>query len=310
MNVLLRMSHNSSSTINIESWYIPIDILEIVCITFGIILSFIFLIIIIIDKTCHTVPMMLVGNSCLIGFIFGFLILSMRLFTLMNDIKQIEYKDMFCSFRGYFGYATCSIQNFSYLLQAIYRYLTVVYPNRLYYHSAKFQLILICFTWLFGILYPIVFLFTGEIVYNIDNQICQLPLRLSFSIIYMANFAYITPVALTMFVYFKLVRYVKEMSKRVTSSNRLSRAQRELKMVRRTVILVSILFILCFPYAMFIFLSFFMEIPKYHYRIAYIFVDGSYTFVLMIIFQFTDQLKTSIGKKIKGREVVVIPTIA
>jgi hypothetical protein len=126
----------------------------------------------------------------------------------------------------------------------------------------------------------------------------------------MANFAYITPVSLTIFVYFKLVRYVKEMSKRVTPLNTLSRAQRDLKMVRRTVILVSILFILCFPYAMFIFLSFFMEIPKYHFRIAYIFVDGSYTFVLITVFQFTDQLKTSIGKKIKGREIMVVTTIA
>jgi hypothetical protein len=300
---------NNSSTINFEFCFIPIEIVTIICIIFGIILATIFVLTIIFDKTCHTVPMMLIGNSCLIGFIFGILILSMRLYTLNNDLKQIQYQDLFCSFRGYFGYATCSIQNCSYLLQAIYRYITVVYPNRVFCHSARFQLILICLTWAFGFLYPIAFLFTGQIVYNVDNQICQLPLRLSFSIIYMANFAYITPVSLTIFVYFKLVRFVKEMSKRVTPVNALSRAQRELKMVRRTAILVSILFILCFPYAVFIFLSFFTRIPIYHFRISYIFLDVAYTLVILIVFQFTDQLKASLLKKMNVRPITVVQTI-
>jgi hypothetical protein len=226
-----------------------------------------------------------------------------------NDLKRIEYKDILCTFRGYMGYATCSIQNCSYLLQAMYRYITVIYPNRVFYHSARVQLILMCLTWAFGFIYPVAFLFTNEIIYNLDNQICQLPLRLSFSIIYMANFAYITPVSLTIFVYFKLVRYIHQMSKRVTPFNTLTRAKRELKMVRRTVILVSILFILCFPYAMFIFLSFFMAIPTYHFRISYIFLDVSFLCVLFAIFQFTDPLKTSIMKKISKKTIAVLPTI-
>jgi hypothetical protein len=186
----------------------------------------------------------------------------------------------------------------SYLLQAIYRFIRIVYPTRLFYQSVKFQLFLICLTWIFGYLYPIVFLVRGEILYNIDNQICQLPLHLSFSIIYMANFAYITPVFLTMIIYLKLVRYVKAMSVRVTLVNTLSRARRELKMVRRTVILVSILIVYCFPYAMFIFLSFFIVIPKYHFRISYVFIDASYLFVMIALFQFTDPLKASIMKTI------------
>ena len=99
-----------------------------------------------------------------------------------------------------------------------------------------------------------------------------------------------------MFIYFKLVRYVRQMNKNVTSVNILFRAQRELRMVRRTVILVSILFILCFPYAMFIFISFFTSIPKYHFRIAFLFIDISVVFVMIALFQFNDLIKISIMK--------------
>ena len=298
--------------VSFESWFIPLGILPIVCIVLGMMLATLFLLRIIYDRTCHTMPMLFVGNSCFIGIIFGALILGMRVFTLNNDLQQIEYRDLFCNFRGYFGYATCSIQNSSYLLQALYRYLLVVYPNRLLFQTLKFQLFLIISTWLFGFLYPLIFMFNGELLYNVDNHICQLPLHLSFSIIYMANFAYMTPVSLTMIVYVKLVRYVHRMSRNVVSANTMQRAERELKMVRRTVILVSILFILCFPYALFIFLSFVTAIHKYHFRIAYIFLDVSYLFMIVAIFMFTDPLKASlVGKRVQpSTTTLALPTVA
>jgi len=100
---------------------------------------------------------------------------------------------------------------------------------------------------MYAFAYPIVFIFTGEIIYNIDNQICQVPLRLSFFIIYMGGCLDIISISLIIFVYFKLIRYVKQMNKRVTSVNGLLRVQRELKMVRRVVILLMILFTSGFP---------------------------------------------------------------
>ncbi len=68
-----------------------------------------------------------------------------------------------------------------------------------------------------------------------------------------------------MFIYFKLLGYVKQMRKRVSTANNLSRAHRELKMVRRTGILVTTLVIVCFPFALFVLLSFFNQAPKYHF---------------------------------------------
>ncbi|CAF1552688.1 unnamed protein product, partial [Rotaria sordida] len=75
-------------------------------------------------------------------------------------------------------------------------------------------------------------------------------------------------------------------------------AQRELKMFRRLVILVMGIAMIGFPYALFIFISFFTTPPQYHFRIAYIFVDTSMAFVMIALFQFTEPLKTSIMKRV------------
>jgi len=309
MNSTSFTESTNSMTTTIETWFIPLNILMIVCTTSSIILSALFLLIIILDKTCHTVSMMLIANSCLTSLILGSLLLSFSIFTFENDLKQTSYEDSHCIFRAYIGYFSASVFHYSLLLQALYRYIIVVYPNYLFCQSAKFQRLSICLTWIFSLIHPLPYMFNNEIIYDVNNQICQLPFRLSFSLIYMSNCVYIIPVLLTMLIYFKLVRYVRGISKRVTSVNILIRARRELKMVQRIVILISILLTLGIPYTVFIFMSFFTTPPKYHFRIAFAFVDVSLPCVMIALFQFTDPLKASIMKRINARPDMVVAAI-
>ena len=281
----------------------------IICTILVTILATFALLIIILDKTCHTVPMLLIANSCLAAFVFGCSLLSMCIFTLENDLKQIPYQDSLCVFRGYLFYTSGGALDYSYFLQSAYRYIIVVYPNRLFYQSFRFQSFLICLTWILDLIYPFVFIFTGNIIYNVNNQICQLPLQLSFSVFYIICYGCVIPVLMIMFIYLKLVRYVKGMSKRITPVNTLSHAQRELKMVQRIVILVMIFLTLGMPYVIFFFISFFTNTPKYHFRIAFIFMDIALVFVMISLFQFTDPLKASIMKIINKRTNMVIPTV-
>jgi len=293
----------------IESWFIPIDIMMIVCTILVIILSTLFLFIIIVDKTCHTIPMMLIANSCLTALVSGCCLLSLCAFTFKNDLEKIEYQDSLCIIRGYLIYSSYAVLNYSFLLQSLYRYITVIYPNRLFCQSFKFQSLLICLTWIFALIYPIAFIFNDEFIYDVDNQICLLILRFSFFVIYGSLCIYTIPMLMIMFIYFKLVRYVHAMGKRVTPVNILYRVQRELKMVRRTIILVSVLVILGFPFSIFIIISFFTIPPKYHFRIAFLFIDVSMTLMMIALFQFTDPLKASIMKRINVRPNIIAATI-
>ncbi len=299
--VVIKLVTNSS-TLEFESWFIPLDILVMLCSVFTIGFATFFLLIILIDKTCHTVLMMLTANSYLAKLIYGSDLLSVAVFTLHNDLKQIQYQDSLCSFRGYLGYAAYGIMNYSFLLQAFYRYVTVVYPRHLFLQSIRFQFLLICITWIITCMYPFGFLLTDQIIYNADNQMCQVHVQLSFAMIFLTVCIYIIPVALIMLIYFKLIQYIKEMSKRVTPVNTLIRAQRELKMFRRIIILITILIVLGVPYAVFILMSFFTAPPKYHLRIAFSAIYISLVCVIITSYKFTEPLIASI-MKLRNRRV-------
>lgn len=289
---------NTSAEVDHEFWFIPLDILAILCMILVIMLASLYLSIIIFDKTCHTISMMLMGNSCFIALLAGCCILGMCLFTLENDLKQVHYQDSLCVFRGYTAYVSCSLFNFSFLLQALYRYMMVVYPSHFFWHSTRFLVSLVAFKWIFCCVFPLLFTLRNEITYNADNQICQVPFELSFAILYIVHCAYLIPVLLMVFLYFKLVRYVRQMNKRVVPVNTLNRAKRQLKLLQHTIVTVLILVILCLPYAFFIFMSFFTPPPKYHLRVSYIFADVSILSVMLALFHFTDPLKASIIKNI------------
>ncbi len=120
---------NNSLMANVEPWFIPFDILAIIFLISAVTLATTFLFIIILDKTYHTVPMMLTANICLTALVCSSNTLAMSVFTLQNDLQQIQYYDSLCIVRGYLTYVTCALHNYSYLLSAIYRFMIYYVSN-------------------------------------------------------------------------------------------------------------------------------------------------------------------------------------
>jgi hypothetical protein len=211
--------NNISITRVVEPWFIPLDIFSIICTIFAVGLATLFLLVIIFDKRCHTVPMMLIANTCLAELICGIDIFAMNVFSLVNDLKQTQYQDSLCVFRGYLSLSLPAIQYYSFVLEAAYRYTIVIYPNNLVRNSLRTQILLIGAAWMLGFVFPLPFIFTGDYTYDVENQLCQIPLRLSFSLIFTVFCVYLAPINMIIFIYLKLIRYVKETSKRVTPVN-------------------------------------------------------------------------------------------
>ncbi len=245
-----------------------IGILTIILSVLVVILAVIFLVIVIFNKTSHTIPLMLTCNSCISEIIYGSNMLSLAVFTLENDRKRRVFQDALCTFRGYLGYAGTPLFLYSFSLQAIYRFIIVVYPTRISWQSVRCQSMLICFFWIFSIIVPLPWFLTGTMIYNIYNQVCYLPFQLSIPLIYNLLLGYMIPIDITALTYFKLVRYVRQMSSRATSSAQsIFQARRELAMVQRIVTIISVLVILGLPYTIFMFMSFITHPPKYHFCI-------------------------------------------
>jgi hypothetical protein len=253
--------------------------------------------------------MMLFANTCLTGLACTFTLFALTVFTLYNDLKQIQYQDSLCVARGYLIYASPALHAYSYVSSAIYQYMIIVYPTRLFWQSGRTQLSLIILGWILAFSFPIPFLFTGEITYNVDNQICEVPFRLSLSVFYIPLFVFTIPMSLIIFIYFKLIRHVREMGTQVTVTITLFRAQRDLAMVRRIIILLLIILTAGVPMTLFFVLSFFNLAPKYHSRIGYFFVDISLLCVMIVLFKFTDLLEDSVKKVIFSRKNTALPTV-
>ncbi|CAF4948131.1 unnamed protein product [Rotaria sp. Silwood1] len=303
-------TENNSISVDFQSWFIPIDILSTICCIISVILALVFLFVIIADKTYHRVSMLLVTNSCLAELIVAIYVLVAASFKLNNDLKQIYFYDSFCILMTCIGYISVGIQNYSYLLQAIYRYILVAYPVRLSYISFKFQAFLISLTWICCIIYSIPLMLTGQIKYLPNEQLCQMPLEFSFITIFNALYIYIIPMSSIVLIYIKMVWYVREMSKHVTPVNRLFHAKRELRMVRRRISLIFIVIAFGLPYQVFIFMSFANRAPKYPFRIAFTFIDVSLIFILIALLQITEPLKTSLMKRINGRPTNTIGAVS
>jgi hypothetical protein len=188
--------------------------------------------------------------------------------------------------------------------------MVIVYPTRLFWVSAPVQILLIALGWILAFLFPIPFTLTADITYDVDNQICQVPLRFSLALFYIPWFVFVIPVHLVIFIYMKLVRFVRRMNQHVTPANTLRPAQRDIKVVCRIIILVQMLILAGVPMTTFIFLSFANRAPKYHFRIGFMFVYVAILFVMIMLYQFTDSLKTSLKKLLTGPPSTVIASVA
>ncbi|UJR12736.1 hypothetical protein I4U23_016910 [Adineta vaga] len=72
-------------------------------------------------------------------------------------------------------------------------------------------------------------------------------------------------------------------------------------MIKQIVILILMLLIFGIPYVSFIFMSFFTNPPKYHYRISHVFTVVPYPLILITLFHFTEPLKNSFKKYFSRR---------
>ena len=280
-----------------ETWRIVVGILSIIPLVVAIILALVFLIIVINNKACHTVPLMLTCNSCIAAIIFGSNMLGSAVFALQNDVKRRAFEDTFCTFRDYLGFVGTALLLYSFTLQALYRYIIVVYPTRVSWHSARVQGTLVCLSWLFCIVSLLPWLLMGTSTYNVDNQACILPFGFSVPIIYNVTLVYLIPVTIIPFIYFKLVRHVHLLHIRsVLSLQTVQICRRELVMIRRIMITISILLIPGMPYMIFLFISFARKPPKYYYRIALFFLDLSQALIMIVLYKYSKPVMDVVRK--------------
>lgn len=185
--------------------------------------------------------------------------------------------------------------NYSYNL---HRYLIIVYPSLRLYRSYRFQLVLILLLWIFGFVVLIPLFYFDQIEYNIDNDICQVPIRLSWGMMYLIIVVYLIPNVLVNVIYWKLIRHVHRMNERMKRICLLSRRKRELKMIKTIVTINTILVIFSVPSVIFLLISCFTTIPKWHFRILFFFTDLCTTALIIVVLKTTEPVRNAVMKSL------------
>jgi hypothetical protein len=287
---------NSSMPIDSAIWFVPLDIVMLILAIFVIICGLLLLVFLLFDRTCRTASTLLLSHSCIVGIFFALVMFHMTLFTLQRDLQQRAEEDALCIFRGYLDYCTAALQNHSFALHAVHRYMTVVHPSFRLWQSIRFQTILIMIKWIFFMSLFVPLLWRHDIRYNSDNQICQIPLTLPLPALYVTFLIFVSPVTIIIVVYYKLLRYVRSMGQHITPVNRLFRTKRQLKMIRRICVLINALLFLALPYTTFIVLSFVTVVPKYHFRIIFAFIYVASSLMMCSLFSHTNTARRTAVK--------------
>jgi hypothetical protein len=149
----------------------------IVCSIFGIICAFVFLIIVITHRHCHTLTIFLVFNSTVAGLIANITCISQAIYQLI-DLGD----DSLCIIRSFFLKTGTGALYHSLCVQALHRLFVTVYSTRRYLQTRRFHIYMIIIQWIFSATFSLPIVLTNRIKYQPGSRICQVKLTDFFSL--------------------------------------------------------------------------------------------------------------------------------
>ena len=174
-------------------------------------------------------------------------------------------------------------------MEAIQRFSRVVLYDYRWLHKRRVQLLLIFTQWFVCLLVTCVPLIaTNELQYDITMNMCIIPITSSGWTMYFAVFCYTIPLILVAFFYHRLIEYILRARSRVSacliSGSVVVSAQRQLALIQRVIVLITILIVSGLPYCVFIAIGFWTDPPEYQFRISFLCVDIALMSVVLAMF--------------------------
>ena len=140
----------------------------IVCSTFGMICSLIFIIIVAIHRQCHTLIIFLVLNSTIAGLMANITCFSQAIYQLLDSGN-----DHLCPIRGLLLHTTAGIFYHTLCVQALHRLFATVYSTRRYLQTVRSTMLMVGIQWIFSTTFGLPIYFTDRINYQSESGMCQ-----------------------------------------------------------------------------------------------------------------------------------------
>ncbi|CAF3106809.1 unnamed protein product, partial [Rotaria sp. Silwood2] len=233
--------------------------------------------------------------------------------TACQSIYQLNHTDCdpLCSFRGFLLHGLTGLMYHTLLIQALYRLFVNVFATRRFLQSKKFTLIIVIVQWLLSNTFGLPIFFAGRIRYQAGSRICLVSLNDISGFFYLAVWIYLVPVSLLTLIYAMIVRHVTINA--FSNTNRQAifqrrQQKREIQLVRRILILVTMLIVIGIPYCSFWLHTWCTGLsPPYAERLSYIFIAFGYGASMLYILVSTSKVRNILidiyNKRYRGRRV-------
>lgn len=208
------------------------------------IISLIILIILLLDRSfTEDIHLLLCMNTYLVIFAFSVTSSSLYIDTLRGDLgSSIDGKrnQTLCNLRGMLVLAFFSSIFGAFCLHGFYRLCRIVYPQYVILQRYSFQIILILGQWLSSLLFAGVV----EIRYLPGEYYCSIPFDSLIPILSASLLSYGIPSLMLALIYIRIVLYIRSHGQLVKSQRG---HRRDMLVIRRTAIIVIILWLLGIP---------------------------------------------------------------
>ncbi|CAF1418410.1 unnamed protein product [Adineta steineri] len=287
---------NTSTIFGITNWCLTIFA--------GLLYLSIFIIVIKCHRELHNLSVILTCNTCLAAFltcITVFIMVSSNLFNgyLLHDIH-------FCYVWGlFYDIFECSIY-YSYCLQAFFRLCRVVFYKKRFLVSYSLYNVLIIVQWIlvFSLLVPTLFL--QWYIRLPTETYCLIPYTDTYASTYLIIVLYLIPLIFITTIYIWITLYVRQSSHPTATGltiNRRQRNLRDLTVIKRIIILISILMILRFPTIIFIIYGVIAgHLFAYTYAIVGLITLLCMIFIALITIHITPELRNNILNLMTSRD--------
>jgi hypothetical protein len=270
-----------------ETFFIVVFSFAGVFILIGILVSLFFIISISINKSLQSVSSLLSCNSCALG-LFYFIFHTFYIFLAFYPPPAYRQNSNLCHFIGYMYSVTCCGISWSHAILAINRLCFAIFARHRWLLTYTFAWRLIAIHWILTFSLPFPLLYFNAYQYQHESRICILTTRQTSTSLTGVLLFYNIPFTSVIIVYILVWFHARRATNAVVS-----RAKRDLAIMRHILALVVIGIVCGHPYMALILLDYLGIATKEWYLLVSVFITLSVTANMCAIFIFNQKLRRS-----------------
>ncbi|CAF3480349.1 unnamed protein product [Rotaria sp. Silwood1] len=253
----------------------------------------------------HDVVLILVTNNYLALLAFALVAIPTNIDIVRGDYNLYIGMETFgCRIRAYIFYSSVAIIFHTFVLQACFRFFRVVYPLHVYLQNGITYIVVIPILWFISFLFMIPIYVWHDIKFIHRENVCLLAMHSVRGFIWSILIIYGIPIVVINIIYIRLMRFIRQSSKIAST-----RAKRDVIVIQRIVLVVSILTLMGIPSVVLKLMLPFTDVgkPLFYRSQNIVIVTGIIVLSFMLVYV-TPQLKEVFIRTRKSGKVTSIYT--